>query len=223
MNIKYLSVILGSLLFVTLGIIANRLYQDSSGSQTTAGDVVKYSDNQSSSSYEMESLRGDISLLRDQVALLQKQLQAVDKEANPAAQSNDKAKQEISEEERRKAAQLAAEKQISLLENQLATEDEDAAWSANAKSRIYDAFGAATMATANASILGVDCRTSLCKVEVAAGNANSEDIRKSLIPQIGDIMPQGVMQTVDQGGVHEKLVFYMGRDGYKLPAESNVE
>lgn len=236
MNIKYNIIVPGSLLLLSWGIFTLYLLSgnpDGQSATTTQAvpkvkdDVIEYSDGNSTyPKLEIETLKGDLSLLRDQVALLQKQLQESTIQAEntqtdnslPPANTEHEQEQVISEEQARETARLAAEKRMSSLEDQIITEEEDIAWSTEIKSRIYDAFE--TMESTNHSVLGIDCGSTLCKLEVASGAEDTEQIRSDLIPKIGEMMPQGIMHEVDQGNGQKKLVFYMARSGHNFPDSS---
>lgn len=172
---------------------------------------------------DVEALRGELSLLRDQLVLMKQELQ--DKEFNTTIilsgsdiEEEEIQNQVVDDQERIEEQQLAVEDKIYALENQMYIEDEDVAWSANAETSLYDAF--ASLETNDATILSVACRTSLCRMEVSSEETSADEVREALIPRVGEMMPQGVMHEIDEGGGQKKLVFYMARNGYDLPGAS---
>lgn len=237
MLFKYKQIIIGSLLLLlVLGLFYSIFQPDnlSEDHYSRVKSTEKVSDEfEAGPDLVVEALRGDISLLRDQLALLQQQFlekSTIDTQANTrstslASNQDSEKNQEINEQvsrydqqlieqQKREENRVIMEEKIFTLENKLVSEEQDIAWSTQVESQIVDAINAIESSTA--SVLTVECRSTLCKLEVTSGDMDSSEIRAELIPKIGHILPKGTMREVVQQDGQKKLEFYMAREGYKL-------
>lgn len=108
------------------------------------------------------------------------------------------------------------EKRIESIGTALRTEPLDAAWATQAMDAIRQAMSSATMS--GTSIHDVECRSSLCRVEVAHENpaARARFIRRFAM-LVGPMLPTMTAQPIEAGDGAFASLIYLAREGHDLP------
>ncbi len=176
---------------------------------------------------EVRNLRQTVSLLKSQVASLETRLQ-VRQEAQPLAapaaehvsdtteQTTSPPEDELDETVLAEREQGYWEEYLGLIEAGLQHEHVDRQWSSKAKTEIENAF--TNKALAGAAVTNIECRTSLCRIEVVHEDPQSlAEFDVLLAQKLTHILPQAVMDRIELEDGSISTFVYMSRDGYELP------
>lgn len=190
---------------------------------------------------EIRSLRRDLTLLRTEVNSLQHQLKQVIASVQsvtsaPAylaedgrlndfsyrAVESDFEELELDEVTLVLEAERRAYERIQLIETSLQQEHVDASWSTEASDAIEQTFDSEELA--GASLVDLECRSTLCRVEVLHDDSEQLTEFQLLFPnKIGHILPQLTLDHVEEGDSSTSTVIYLARDGYRLPRVELVQ
>jgi hypothetical protein len=220
-----LSVVIAAVLWSLLGA----LEEPELTSYANPGDAVQTAQppapavNGTSPGNELAVLRREIAALRAEVALLRGQVlaQAV---APPEAEhpedagidSGEGASGQALEQASREAEQRHAER-LEAIQSALLGESVDPAWSLEATGGIEQVFTRGLFREAR--LLGVECRASLCRVEVLHQDpAELPQFTASFPAEVAAYANRMTMrQTLNEDG-SVVTVLYLGREGYPFPA-----
>lgn len=115
-------------------------------------------------------------------------------ETGPPITDQDQAEQEL----RQQAEQIA---------NRFQMEQTDVAWADNIAVNIQDAFLAEDI-LGNSSLNNVDCRTSMCKLDVTFKDGSDLiNVRTKLVEKVGEMLPYGAIQP---GVSDNEVTIYLG-------------
>ena len=132
----------------------------------------------------------------EQVSYLAEKVEKVEKDASHLIQTNtinddaDMAEVSLSPEE-----EMA--KQMAIIAQTFEQQDFYSAWGQEAESRLQYAFSSQDLA--NHTIHSLECRTSLCKLEITSLNGTAGGFHEALRDQISDILPAGAMMPGENG------------------------
>lgn len=172
--------------------------------------------NEGESSEALQTMRRDLDGLEAEIARLRSQSASPATKPTPVAReaSSDEPDNDASRREapppRRDPAEV-----FQKLDDHIAREAKDSAWGTATETVITSAFG--TEALAGSSLLFVECRSTVCRVEVAHQDARArarflEDVRN--VPPFdrsaGAVRPDGDPTS-------NRTVLYMAREGQRLP------
>ena len=178
---------------------------------------------------EIRDLRKVVTLLKSRVMSLETQLQvrrAVQPSAVPATNQATEQPGLVSEDELDEAAlaeqeQASWEEYMNLVETGLQYEQTDVQWSSKAKAEIENAF--TTQELAGASVTDIECRSTLCRIEVAHVDRQPLAEFEILLPKtLAHILPQALMERVELEDGSTSTLIYLARDGYDLPEPDNL-
>ncbi|NOT86109.1 MAG: hypothetical protein HOP02_15305 [Methylococcaceae bacterium] len=94
----------------------------------------------------------------------------------------------------------------------------DAKWSDDITQNVKTAFASSELS--DASLIGLECRTSLCKLEVSVKDPQkTQEIQRWLAYKLGDALPKfiAVPQDASAEGQTPSTVYYLSREGHDLP------
>jgi len=113
-------------------------------------------------------------------------------------------------------AERDSEEQFALLEQSVHSEAADPEWSTHAIAQIEQIL--ANDGFANTKAYNIDCRATLCKVEVAHNDPDAfADFQMQFPMQVANILPQTMMTHEDTGEGQTNTVVYLAGEGYSLP------
>ncbi len=102
----------------------------------------------------------------------------------------------------------------------LQNEETDMAWSDQANNKITNIFASDPLQ--KSSLLSVDCRSTLCKLEVMHDkNYDQESFEMSMVESFAETLPRGTM--IHDPARPNVSVIYMARKGYALPRPRKEE
>jgi len=104
-------------------------------------------------------------------------------------------------------ANQALQQHVAQIADRFQMEETDTAWADNVAEEIQDAFLADGI-VGNSSLDNVDCRTSLCKLEVSFNDIDGlAGVRNQLVEKIGETLPYGAIQP---GASDSEVIIYLG-------------
>lgn len=171
----------------------------------------------STSEDELSALKQELAALREQVAMI------AGANGNPAAVAGDGDDDfaPMTEEEMALAEEDDAydeEDRRRGLDAFLGAQSIDTTWSQDAALAVTEASDSEELA--GSIVDGVECRSSLCRVEVSHADAEAAGQFELLFPmQVADALPQIRYFTEQLGDGRSITVMYLAREGYELPAE----
>lgn len=172
----------------------------------------------STSEDELSALKQELAALREQVAMI------AGANGNPAAVAGDGDEDDfgpMTEEDMAPAEEDEAydeEDRRRGLDTFLGAQSIDTAWSQDAALAVTEAADREELA--GSIVDGVECRSSLCRVEVSHADAEAAGQFELLFPmQVADALPQIRYFTEQLGDGRSVTVMYLAREGYELPAE----
>lgn len=204
--------------------------------QTTASEVDQGGEEDAHSNVvgDIQSLRREVALLRDDLAAVRRRLEqlaprAVEAEQQDAAHGAAVSEGMPSIDPREDPAAAAAERQRLEAESEqrilaqaeaneaaLQKETEDPTWSGEARDLIDSAV--ATEELAATSVQDVECRATLCRVEVTHKDRQAQVAFESqFIMAIAQLLPQATLRTVENEDGSSSTVLYLAREGHDFP------
>lgn len=101
------------------------------------------------------------------------------------------------------------------LESRMASEDQDAAWGVNAESELTD--GLQNAGLDNTALVGVTCRSTLCKVALTHTDFDAEDEFLGKLASLPGMQDTEIFYVRDeQADGSTQMVLYVGRQGYDM-------
>lgn len=169
------------------------------------------------------ALRSEVVLLRTEMAALRRQM---DEEQSARARTEsaaadvgleafpaDPAEEEtllIEEEER------SAQTRLETIEGILATEPEDAEWSLSAAELIREVL--ASKDFEGTSVYDVQCRSSLCRIEVEHDDPRKlADFQMHFPMRVASLLPRTAMHRVEGDNGSSRTIVYLAREGHRFP------
>ena len=117
--------------------------------------------------------------------------------------------------EEQNAAERVAQR-FDTIESEFQRQYTDANWFAQAIGEIHFTLEAEEFA--GTETVGVDCRFSLCRIEVLHDTQEAQDVFAVRFPNaIGEILPRLVMRHEDEGDGLSNSIVFLARDGYRIP------
>jgi hypothetical protein len=117
----------------------------------------------------------------------------------------------VAEEERRRV-----EERMQALETSLQSEPLNRSWSIQVSEQITQAFASEELA--GISLDHVECRSTLCRVEVTHDDPMRRGEFEIWFPfKVAQFLPRLVMRRVDNDDGSSSTVVYTARQGYRLP------
>jgi hypothetical protein len=116
--------------------------------------------------------------------------------------------------------EIKEEEHVGQLNAILEQEAVDAEWAGKAVARIRGALEATELKATR--LLGVDCRTTACRVTVRHDDqAAAEEFQMRFTQEVSDLLPNTSMTHFDLGREGSETVIHLARDGYRLPRVPN--
>lgn len=101
------------------------------------------------------------------------------------------------------------------LESRMASEDQDAEWGVNAESELTDGLQSAGFQ--NTALVGVACRSTLCKVSLTHADFDAEDEFLGKLAGLPGMQDTEIFYVRDeQADGSTQMVLYVGRQGYDM-------
>lgn len=105
---------------------------------------------------------------------------------------------------------------LEFIETSLQTEQIDSEWSDQTSVAIKQTFNSQELAAAEVS--NIDCRATLCRVDVHHDNQEKLTAFQSWFPlKVAESLPRLTMDHSEEGEDRFSTVVYLARDGYELP------
>lgn len=175
-------------------------------------------------SKSLEDLRREVAELRADLRRVQQALEArgdAPASAAPAPEEDE----EPADPELHSAAEIAEEQQqlethAQTIESSLAAETVDSAWSGRTADRILEIFTGDELG--GAALQDIDCRATLCRVEVRhRDEAKLREFQRLFPFKVAEVLPRLMMHRVDNADGSITTYLYLARQGHRLPtAES---
>jgi len=103
------------------------------------------------------------------------------------------------------------------IEASLEAETVDSAWSGSTSQIIGEAFTGEELA--GASLQDIDCRSTLCRVEVQhRDEAKLQEFQRLFPLKVSQALPRMMMHRIDNADGSITTYLYLARQGYRLPA-----
>lgn len=182
----------------------------------------------------IDVLRREVALLRDDLAAVQRRLKQLTRRAGKAEQQDVAHGSAVSEgmptiDLREGLAAYAAERQRLEAESEqrilaqaeaneaaLRKETEDPSWSGEARDLIASAVAAGELAAT--SVEDVECRATLCRIEVRHKDRQAQAVFEGrFIMAVAQLLPQATLRTVKNEDGSRSTVLYLARDGHDFP------
>lgn len=159
-------------------------------------------------------LKNEVALLHDKLEDLSDQLASTFGQARPERAAEKSL--EGSPEERRAAADQRAKEIIVKLEGVLQKEDVDSSWVNDVQSKLQSVFRSDTLM--GSSLSTSDCRTSLCRIEIAHGpGVDVAEFQSEFVSETAELFPQGTFEQITGSDGNKITVGYFAREGHNLP------
>jgi len=165
------------------------------------------------------AIRSEVALLRAEVAALRREkgeehaARAESAAADAGLEPFDPAEEEallIEEEERAMQARLET------IEGAIATEPEDAEWSYSAADLIREVL--ASKEFEGTSLYGLECRSTLCKLEVGHDDRRKRTEFEMRFPmRVASLLPRVTMNLIEDDGGSSRTIVYLAREGHRFP------
>jgi hypothetical protein len=183
---------------------------------------------------DIEALRREVALLRGDLAAVQRRLKQLTRrggkaERQDAAQGSAASEGMLTIDPREGLAVYAAERQRLEVESEqrilaqaeaneaaLQKETEDPTWSGEARDLIASAVAAGELAAT--SVQDVECRATLCRVEVTHKDRQAQAVFEGrFMMAVAQLLPQATLRTVENEDGSRSTVLYLARDGHDFP------
>lgn len=174
----------------------------------------------------LDALRRELAALRADLARVKNALEARgNSPASGAAAPAPEDDQDVADPEAQVAAEIAEEQQqiqayAQTIEASLEAETVDSAWSGSTADLIREVFAADELA--GASLQDIDCRATLCRVEVQ--HRDEAKLRKfqHLFPfRVSQVLPRLMMHRIENADGSITTYLYLARQGHRLPTAEN--
>ena len=193
------------------------LFEKSLSHKALGKDTSKESEMQAN----LDALRKEVALLKADVSILKAGLRTAllqtggNTPAKQAAAPLTEAEQIAKDEE-------SYRKYGEALDNQFRQQAQDALWSAQTKQMLQDAFALSKIPAE--AILDIDCRTTMCRVELASntkGKSKPYDMVKELPAAINTEFPEITMQQNQDPDGTSTSVLYLSKEELDLAESGN--
>jgi hypothetical protein len=183
---------------------------------------------------DIEALRREVALLRGDLAAVQRRLKQLTRRGGEAERQDVTHGSAVSDgmptiDPREGLAVYAAERQRLEAESEqrilaqaeaneaaLQKETEDPTWSGEARDLIASAVAAGGLAAT--SVEDVECRATLCRVEVTHKDRQARAVfEQRFMPAVAQLLPQAMSRTVENENGSTSSVVYLARDGHDFP------
>lgn len=174
----------------------------------------------------LDALRRELAALRADLARVKNAFETRgNAPASGAAVPAPEDDEHLADPEAQLAAEVAEEQQqiqayAQTIEANLEAETMDSAWSGSTADRIRDAFTGDELA--GASLQDIDCRATLCRVEVQ--HRDEAKLRKfqHLFPfKVSQVLPRLMMHRIENADGSITTYLYLARQGHHLPTAQN--
>ncbi len=164
------------------------------------------------------ALGNEVSRLRAEILALRSDMQAQKAASNKTpVQEQPNAQQNLTEMHAKEDNRI--KKQGEVLEAGFQQQTTDPIWSEKTKNLVHDAL--ANDNVTSKDIVDVECRNSMCRVELA-NDANSEGLKIEEFPmKIGQELPHIMANQVKESDGSTTTVLYLSKDGFALPKADN--
>jgi len=170
----------------------------------------------------LDALRREVAALRADVAGVKNALEARGNAPASGAGPAPEDDEDLADPEAQLAAEVVLEQQqiqtyAQTIEASLEAETVDSAWSGSTSQIIGEAFTGEELA--GASLQDIDCRSTLCRVEVQhRDEAKLQEFQRLFPLKVSQALPRMMMHRIDNADGSITTYLYLARQGYRLPA-----
>ncbi|MGQ0443644.1 MAG: hypothetical protein ACT4O2_00590 [Beijerinckiaceae bacterium] len=164
-------------------------------------------------------MRADLALVKN--ALATRSNAPASRAAAPAPEDDE----DLADPEAQFTAEIAEEQQqiqayAQTIEASLEAEPVDSAWSGSTADRIREIFTGDELA--GASLQDIDCRATLCRIEVQhRDEAKLREFQRLFPLRVSQVLPRLMMHRIENADGSVTTYLYLARQGHRLPtAES---
>lgn len=191
---------------------------EEAGASSTVGDSGKTVETHHE---DMAALRQEIARLRAEVSTVQRWIHAQRRAARSVVseRADDPAKDLRTDPAARAAAERERQKQMEVIEANFRQEPADPWWSFGAEGAVQEAL--ASDEIVQHTLLGLECRSHTCRVELA--DDNTGELSKAMplfLHQLATTLPSGTAHYVDDGNGGKTMILYMSRVANESPHHS---
>lgn len=200
-----------------------------------AGSIQQTDIDSNGKAFAMRALRREVSLLRDELKSVKSQVQQL---AVAASGLSAKIQEETIEESVSQAVEAfpepateeallrqdeqMLEQRMTFIESSFFSEPVDGAWSVEAIDTIDEATASEELA--ETAVFAVDCRATLCRMEVQHDDPQAlAEFEQWLPRKVVDMLPRITMDRIDGIDGSVTTVVYLARDGYRLPGLAEAD
>jgi hypothetical protein len=178
---------------------------------------------QPDSDKEIAALRQELATVKSEVLAMKKQVESLaGPEKNPAAAGSvtlplSEADMDGAAESARQLGEDAGaelQHQLASIESGFLAEPRDAAWAEQTAARIREAWNRTQ--SPDIHIAGLDCRASLCRMEIQA-TGDGTDLSSDLFAELSPDLPAVIQQPAAADGDAATTVYYLARERFPSP------
>jgi hypothetical protein len=162
---------------------------------------------------EIAALRAEVALLRTEVAAVQRWRRAQQRAATVAAPGREDApaSDPRTDPAARAEAERERQKYVEVVETNFRQEAADPRWSFEAEGSVQAAL--ASDETVQNTLLGLECRSQTCRVELADDDTGElAEAMPLLLQQLGQTFPRATANYSDDGHGGKIMILYMSRE-----------
>lgn len=163
---------------------------------------------------DVERLSAELSSLRSTLAKVSQDqasiAQSIDQASSPEA-PGEAATLEFTPEEELERADAQTQAQFELIDGTLLAEESDSDWASSANLTLHEAFQSEDMK--GLALVGVECRTTICRLELSLDNASPEESFHHLV-HLTPWQGQKFFRINEEKG---EAMVYLAREGHSLP------
>ncbi|MCI0655125.1 MAG: hypothetical protein L0Y39_11700 [Methylococcaceae bacterium] len=171
----------------------------------------------------LDALRRELAAVRADLARVKNALEARgNAPASGAAAPAPEDDEDLADPEAQLAAEIAEDQQqiqayAQTIEASLETETVDSGWSGSTSDRIREVFTGDGLA--GASLQDIDCRATLCRVEVQhRDEAKLREFQRVFPFKVSQVLPRLMMHRIENADGSITTYLYLARQGHRLPA-----
>ena len=191
----------------------------SADEEAGASSAVAGSDRPAETHHEaIAALKAEVALIRVEVTALQRWIRAQQRVATVVTpgRADDSARELRNDPAARAAAERERQQQMEVVETNFRQEAADARWSFEAEGVVQTIL--ASDEIVQNTLLGLECRSQTCRVELA--DDDTGELAKALpllLQQLGQTLPSATANYVDDGNGGKIMILYMSREANEPP------
>lgn len=183
---------------------------------------------------QMAQLSSEVADLRHVILQMQSKNEGLSKHGSPSVNVNQEGSstametnnvddtlekiEKMFQERDKQNARFQAKRQdrIAAIESSFLGESPDPNWSAKTEDLVQQKLAENDFKKIISS--NVECRTSLCRMDVTVDQNDASKLTMSLLHKLGKLLPRSMVDHINGGDGTQTLIVYMLREGYKPPS-----